>query len=594
MLNGIVAKVCAHEDLLTKDEKGLLQAVGPNWTYVFRRIHIGSITLREVALVMGRVMAQPAPTPERKRKTDDDASEQADAAKSTMNEDAGSSNTGRNEDVERDEGAGTSTGGDPEPEPKEEEDEGKRKQKNRSKHGRRGREQLGEMPIVVHSDAIPAAGTFCPHCARGKVYKFDPSQFTAVQAQPLFAAAHHVVERLQCNSCKDVFAATLPPELKADGIGTGAMYGYSCKSTAVIVRIPGAMPMHRLETVQMSMGMRVPDSMLSDFCEQVADVAHPVVKALARVAAQAPLFYGDDTTAKIIGLKVEVREDRRSGKLVERTGCHTSCVIAVTADGHKIPVFKVGIQHTGELLDEVLAKRAASLHRPLVMGDASSSNRVFVCDVIMCACNSHAVRKFKDLRKKYPDEVDYVLKRYSSIFKNDRLTRSMSDVERLAFHDQHSRPFFEEIYAYGAKLIDDDKAFEPNSALGKAFAYMSNHRAELGAFLVHPGAPLDNNISERQLRGSVHIRDGAPFFRNTMGAAISAVLQTITMTARLANQNVFDYLNALQRFSDDVAAHPEEWFPWRYRARVDALVKAQQAPSPASEKASQHEQARSG
>jgi len=41
-------------------------------------------------------------------------------------------------------------------------------------------------------------------------------------------------------------------------------------------------------------------------------------------------------------------------------------------------------------------------------------------------------------------------------------------------------------------------------------------------------------------------------------------------TAELCGADPFDFLVALQRHPEAVAAHPEQWLPWNYRAALAA------------------------
>jgi hypothetical protein len=63
-----------------------------------------------------------------------------------------------------------------------------------------------------------------------------------------------------------------------------------------------------------------------------------------------------------------------------------------------------------------------------------------------------------------------------------------------------------------------NKLAEPNSKLGAGVKYMQKHWKGLTAFLRHPGAPLDNNILEQQLRVPVLNRKNFLFFKSEYGA----------------------------------------------------------------------------
>jgi transposase len=310
------------------------------------------------------------------------------------------------------------------------------------------------------------------------------------------------------------------------------------------------------------------------------------------LAAQAPLLYGDDTGATIFRLDSEVKAQRRTGKQVKRTGCHVSAIIARLAGGQHAAVLRIGIQHTGEFLDEILAARSCDLPPPMIMGDASSSNAVTILKIEMCGCNSHAIRRFKDLEEQYPQEVAPILEAYRAIFKHDAKTKAdaMTDAERLAYHRTHSRPLFKQM-CRDANALFEQRIVEPNSNLGGALDYLLNHQRALGAFFRLPGAPICNNLLERELRLPVRLRDAAPLFRSREGAAIAASLWTLCITALLNSVNLFEYLGHLQRFANDVRMSPNKWLPWNYEQRVDVLTSGSKArtpqPSPPREAATQ-------
>ena len=69
----------------------------------------------------------------------------------------------------------------------------------------------------------------------------------------------------------------------------------------------------------------------------------------------------------------------------------------------------------------------------------------------------------------------------------------MSAEERLAFHQEHSKPVMDKLHAW-LEAQFDERLVEPNSGLGQAISYLLNHWQKLTLFLERPGVPLDNNI----------------------------------------------------------------------------------------------------
>lgn len=460
-------------------------------------------------------------------------------------------------------------------------DEQKSAESHRDRHGRRDQEAFGELAERHHRHGDLQRGCRCPSCERGRLYEEEPGHFTSITGQAPLVGMTHVVERLRCNLCKQVFTAPLSEELKRDGVSGLRLYSYSAAAVVVVFRFFGGMPMYRQKTMQDALGVAVPDASMFDMCERMADAARPVERHLRRLAQGAKGFFGDDTSALILESRAELKQQRKTGVVVERTGCHTSCVIAVTAEGYKIAIFCTGIQHTGELMDELLLGRDPTLPVPFFMSDCQSSNSVTVARVLYAGCNAHAVRRFKDIEERYPEEAGYAHERYRAIFDNEKKCQqaNLDDDERLAYHREHSKPLFDEIFEHGDTLLET-RAIEPNSDLGEAYGFVVNNRVRLSAFLRIPGAPLENNSTERILRVPVRLRDNAPFFRTKLGAKISDPLWTVGTTALAYGVNLLDYFVALQRHAADVRARPQLWAPWAYHKREMALLDNMSSPLP--------------
>ena len=114
----------------------------------------------------------------------------------------------------------------------------------------------------------------------------------------------------------------------------------------------------------------------------------------------------------------------------------------------------------------------------------------------------------------------------------------------------------------------DDHLVEPNSALGKAIAYMQTHWETLTRFLSVVGAPLDNNLVERALKLFIRQRKNSLFYKTEYSASIASVLTSLIATCIYAGVNGLDYLVALQEHRAEVFADPSAWLPWTYQASL--------------------------
>jgi hypothetical protein len=138
---------------------------------------------------------------------------------------------------------------------------------------------------------------------------------------------------------------------------------------------------------------------------------------------------------------------------------------------------------------------------------------------------------------------------------------------RLHYHQQHSQPVMQHLHDW-LKQHFDAKRTEPNSALGGAVRYMLKHWDKLTLFLRQAGAPLDNNVCERALKKAILHRKNALFYKTQNGARVGDLFMSLIYTCELNEVNPFAYLTELQQHSDQLAADPELWMPWNYRAAL--------------------------
>jgi hypothetical protein len=163
-----------------------------------------------------------------------------------------------------------------------------------------------------------------------------------------------------------------------------------------------------------------------------------------------------------------------------------------------------------------------------------------------------------------------VLETLRELYKNDAFARekAMSPQERLHFHQEQSGPLMEQFENWLKAQIDERKV-EPNSGLGKAIAYFTNHFDELTLFLRVAGAPLDNNICERALKKAILHRKGSLFYKTENGAHVGDLYMSLIYTCQLSNADPFDYLTEIQKHGKEVAQQPQDWMPWNYRQTLE-------------------------
>ena len=434
----------------------------------------------------------------------------------------------------------------------------------RKKKKKKTNEKPVVKPVNVHHELEGLnKGDRCPECHIGTLYKYEPAQLLRITGHTPFTPERHLSERLRCNACGQFFTAPLPDEVMADG-DSNQKYGYSARSLMALNKYFAGAPFYRQASLQELLGVSITASTVFDQCEYLANDLQPVFDALITLAANAQHFHLDDTTHRILDQKAVEKKKRNSDQQQTRTGLYASGIIA-TADQHEIVLFQTNIGHAGEFIDELLEKRQPDKPPPILMSDALSSNNPTVMPVLHAVCNAHGRRQFVDVINQFPDEVAWVLQRYKIIWENDDevADQAMTAAQRLAYHQAHSLPVMEAIRDWGVAQLETE-AVEENSGLGKAIAYFNRHFARLTLFCQIEGAEIDNNAMEAMLKLIVRNRKNAYFYKTLAGAAISDVITASIATAMLAEVNVFDYFNAVQRNSQQVKQNPMQWLPWNY------------------------------
>ena len=162
------------------------------------------------------------------------------------------------------------------------------------------------------------------------------------------------------------------------------------------------------------------------------------------LAANRPLVHSDDTGVRILTLMAE-NETLAQG---ERTGIFTTGIVARGLDKTLAPIvlYASGRRHAGENMDQLLNQRTVQASKVIHMADASSMAPRSPLR-ITAKCMVHARRYFIEAEPAFPEHCDRVLEDIAAIYRNDD-TRGMDPDERLAYHQQHSRPIMDALYKW--------------------------------------------------------------------------------------------------------------------------------------------------
>jgi transposase len=435
-------------------------------------------------------------------------------------------------------------------------------------HGRNGSQAYSGAPIVECVSPELESGDRCPECDKGKVYDSPPKSLVKVVGQAPLGATVYRVQRLRCRLCDAVFTAPLPA-----AVASLPKYDSSCASMIAVLRYGNGLPHFRLEGLQASLYVPLPDATQWDIVSKAVPGPRAAFQELIRQAAQAPLLHNDDTPMKVLSLMKERAKAEADGVKPVAKAINTSGIVAVLQDNaneqRKVVLFFTGHAHAGKNMELVLAHRAEGLAPAMQMCDALAANVAGEFNTILANCMAHGRRQVVDVAEHFPEAARHVLEALAEVYKNDAQCRrdELSAEQRLSFHQAHSQPVMEELERWMSEQFEQ-RLVEPNSGLGKALRYLLKHWQELTLFLRKAGAPLDNNLCEQILKRAILHRKGSMFYKTVKGAEVGDIYMSLIHTCRLCDVNPFEYLNALQHHAQDVISRAALWLPWNFREQL--------------------------
>jgi len=434
-------------------------------------------------------------------------------------------------------------------------------------HGRNAAQAYSGAPIVQCDHPDLESGDRCPQCDKGRVYDSPPRSIVKVVGQAPLGATVYKLQRLRCRLCDTVFTAPLPA-----AVASLPKYDSSCASMIALLRYGNGIPHFRLEGLQASLYVPLPDATQWDIVSKAVPAPRAVFEELIVQAAQAPLLHSDDTPMKVLSLMAQRAKAEADGIKPAAKAINTSGIVAVL-EQHKVVLFFTGHAHAGKNMERVLAHRAQALAPAMQMSDALAANVAGVFKTVLANCLTHGRRQVADVAEQFPEAARHVIEALAEVYKHDATCRedALSAGQRLSFHQQHSKPVMDELERWMNEQFDK-RLVEPNSGLGKALRYLIRHWDELTLFLRQAGAPLDNNLCERILKRAILHRKASMFYKTLTGAEVGDVYMSLIHTCGLCDVNPFEYLNALQHHAQDAITDAARWLPWNYREQLGAAA----------------------
>ena len=189
-------------------------------------------------------------------------------------------------------------------------------------------------------------------------------------------------------------------------------------------------------------------------------------------------------------------------------------------------------------------------------------------ELTIAGCWVHCRRRFDEALKLIPkpsqkeSNAFLLMKQIQAIYREEGKLNDLSSDERLKQRQAVIKPLVDAFFAY-LKTINVSK----KDKFGDAVRYARNQEKYLRVFLTDGDVPIDNNASERAIRGFCIRKKNWQMIDTIHGAKSSAIIYSIVETAKANNLKPFDYVQHLleeipKHMNDKDCSFLEDLLPW--------------------------------
>jgi transposase len=416
----------------------------------------------------------------------------------------------------------------------------------RQGHGRRPIPAHVERRTEIH-DLSPEQKR-CPFCGREQrcigeecscQYEYVPARLIAVE---------HVQKKYACVCLEStVCTAPKPSSPIQKGLAAPSLLSYLITSKYL-----DHLPLHRLEDILARSGIDYPRSTMWEQIRAVGRLVRPLYEAAVREVLASRILGTDDTPVKVLDRS---RTCTRTGHVWTYVGDAAHPLIAYDYTPGRARAGPEAFlkDYGGYLQADALA----------VYDELYSPQRSKL--IWELGCWAHARRYFVEAQDTSPVPAIIAVAHIKALYdlEKDAARRELRGERLVAWRAEHSVPVLD---AFRRWLTQQAAQLLPKSPLATAVGYTLSNWAALARYVEDGELVLDNNRSERALRGLAVGRKNWLFFGSDQGGRVAAILLTLLRSAQRNGLNPFDYLtDVLTRIADHPVSAVGDLLPHRWK-----------------------------
>jgi transposase len=396
-----------------------------------------------------------------------------------------------------------------------------------------GPKEQPHLSIVEKVHTLDEADQSCPKCGgdlRPWEGQFEESDEIDV-VERSFRVVRHKRQKYRCKCGECIETALGPTKLLP-----GGRYSVDFAVEVAIAKYADHLPLARQSRQMARQGLEVDTQTLWDQLYALARHLRPTHEALHDYVLAAPVIGADETTWRLMG---------------EEGGGKTWWAWSVTRP--EAVCYRIFPSRSAEAAGKILK----SFHG-VVVADGYSAYGALRREAgstrdgprfELAACWAHVRRKFLEAEADYPEAAE-ALERIGKLYEIEARARQAQGDDRIArvgeLRSTESAPIVKDLrdWLLARKAL-------PRSSLGRSIGYTLELWPGLTRFLVDPAIPIDNNHTERAMRGVAVGRKNHYGSRSQRGTEVAALFYSLIESAKLVAVEPAHYLREAARRAID-------------------------------------------
>src|SRR6185437_6574834 len=382
----------------------------------------------------------------------------------------------------------------------------------RVKRGRRNLAAFDHLPVTRHVHDLAEGEKICLCCGKMRRLIGQEVSWQVEYIPGHFQRNEHVRLKYGCSTCdaEGQGAQIVVADKPAQPIERG-MAGPGLLAYVVTSKFADYLPLYRLENIFERNGLEIGRSTQCTWCRDVAGLLEPLYRRMIQRVLDSHVVATDDTVMPMLAPDKTVK-------------ARMWVYLGDQANPYNVFDFTQSRGRDGPMsflknFRQTLLADAYDSYDGVVVGN----------DITRAGCWAHARRKFVDAEKAHPQIASEAVGIIKRLYAIEERGKALSDQDRTALRQRESVPILtavkDKLHAWRDTLL-------PKHPIRQAVEYTLNQWAELNVFASDGSVPIDNNVSEREMKRIVLNRKNSLFVGNPRGGHTAAILSSFTSTAK--------------------------------------------------------------